>query len=322
MFYDNFEINKSPFQKIDEFKKTSPDNRTSVRTDISLEDYELVEKYIKMRDPDFDPKKKNNKFDNSKFVRELLMDFFNNVALDKQSFKDLYLILLVSNPEDIDKGHGEIIGAIQSNDVFYGENIFNYYRGDNNKFNFIYRLEKFNEENYKNLLYTLKYEDKLFFCVDENIQQDFVKTEMRLSDVYFEIDFDNAYFSIVNVNNYLDELCEGQYLCDTSNFYHSGVIVLTPNLDEFRLCMTCYWSFYHDTFSVSLDVEDIGEFNEQIIYRTNNDGIVKEYYSITTMLSREGALERRIKDLNKSIKELTRMRDEKQAMLDEIHEIK
>lgn len=110
MFYDNFELNKSPFQKIDEFKKTSPDNRTSVRTDISLEDYELVEKYIKMRDPDFDPKKKNNKFDNSKFVKELLMNFFNNVALDKQSFKDLYLILLVSNPEDIDKGHGEIIG--------------------------------------------------------------------------------------------------------------------------------------------------------------------------------------------------------------------
>lgn len=320
MFYDEFEIIDSPFQKIDEFKKSS--ERKPVRTDIAPEDYELIEKYIRQRDPQYDPQKKKNKFDNSKFVRELLMNFFNNVALDKSSFEDLYIILLMANPEDPETREGEIIGAIQGDDVFYSENTFNYHKGNKNKFNFIYHLREFNEENYNRLLLTLNYKDKLFFCVDENTQKDFVKTKIRLSDVYYDFDIDNAYFTIVNVNNYLDELYEGQYLCKGTSYYHKGVIALISPYDEFRVCMTCLWAFYHGFFNVSFEVKDIGEFHERTLPLTNNDELEKEYYSITTMHTREGALEMRIKDLDKDIELLTRMRQEKQDLLDEIRENK
>lgn len=85
MCYDELELKNSPFHKIEGFKKSS--ERVSVRTDIAPEDYEIIEKYIRQRDPDFDPKKKNNKFDNSKFVRELLMNFSTILHLKKRVLK-------------------------------------------------------------------------------------------------------------------------------------------------------------------------------------------------------------------------------------------
>ena len=321
MCYDEFEIQSSPFQKLDEFKKAKSNDRVSVRTDIAPEDYELIEKYIKQRDPTFDPKKKNNNFDNSKFVRELLMDFLNNTAFDKSSFEDLYIILLLSKTEESDVFDGEVIGALEGSQVFYGENLFNYYKGKRNKCNFIYNLEKFNERNYNDLMYTLKYKGRLFYHVDENTQKDFVKTKMRLNEVYEEsIDIDNAYFTIVNVNNYLDELHEGQYVCKGTRFQHEGVIALIDALDKCRICMTCLWSLYPDGyFQVSFEVKDENEFFDRTIYQANIDDIVKEYYgTLTKTYSREGAIERRIKDLDETIEQLTRMRDEKIALLDEI----
>ena len=323
MCYDEFEINSSPFHKIDGFKKSS--ERVSVRTDIAPEDYELVEKYIKQRDPTFDPKKKNNNFDNSKFVRELLMDFLNNTAFDKSSFEDLYIILLLSKSQVSGEAiiDGEVIGAIEGKDIFYRENHFNYYKGNRNKFNFIYYLEEFNERQYNELFYSLRSKGRLFYHVDESIHDDFVKVKMRLTDVYPEIDIDNAYFTIVNVNNYLDGLYEGQYLYKGRRFQHMGVIALISPFDEFRICMTCLWSHYPDGFfQVSFEYKDIGEFNERTIYLTNNDDIVKEYYSITTTMTRESALEFQIDDLDKTIQALTLMKQEKQNMLDEIQKNK
>lgn len=74
MCYDEFELKCSPFQKINSFKKAS--ERVSVRTDIAPEDYEIIEKYIRQRDPDFDPKNTKNKFDNSKFAERAIDELF------------------------------------------------------------------------------------------------------------------------------------------------------------------------------------------------------------------------------------------------------
>lgn len=320
----DFELKNSPFQKIDGFKKTSQD-RVSVRTDIAPEDYEIIEEYIMKRDPDFDPKKKNNKFDNSKFVRELLMDFFNNITLEKKSFEDMYFVMLL--PKDFDDSSdveldGEIVGVIQDPESFYTENWFAHFKGKRNKYNFIYNLEEFNERNYNDFLYVYHGNDPIFTCVDKSIQHDFVKVKMRLSEVYHELDIDNCYFTIFNVNNYLDVLNKGQYTHGASKFHHEGLLVFLDGFDECRLTMTCEWALYHDNCMLSLIVEDIGKFNEFIINRSKNDELINEYWSISTMVSREGYLERRIKDLDKCIEDCTRMRDEKQALLDELRENK
>lgn len=324
MKFIDYEMKQSPFHKIDGFKKTKGNDRVSVRTDIAPEDYEIIEKYIMQRDPDFDPKKKNNKFDNSKFVRELLMDFFNNITLEKKSFEDMYFVMLLpkdfDDPEDLELD-GEIVGVIEDPKSFYTENWFNHFKGNRNKYNFIYNLEEFNERNYNDFLYDYHGDDPIFTCVDKSIQHDFVKVKIRLSEVYHELDIDNCYFTIFNVNNYLDVLNDGVYTQGASKFHHEGVLVFLDGFDEVRLTMTCEWSFYYNTrCALSLIVEDNGKFNEHIIDRTNNDELINEYWSITTVYTREGALERRIKDLNKCIEDCTRMRDEKQAMLDELRE--
>lgn len=325
MTFIDFEVRDSPFHKIDGFMKTNRQTSKSVRTDLSPEDYEIIEEYIMQRDPDFDPDKRNNKFDTSKFVRELLMDFFNNITLEKNSFEDMYFVMLLprefDDPEDLEID-GEIVGVIQDPESFYNANPFNYYKGKRNNFNFIFNIEEFNERNYNDLLYLYHGKDPLFTCVDKSIQHDFVKVKTRLSEVYHELDLDNCYFTIFNINNYLDVLNKGQYTHGASMFHHEGVLVFLDAFDEVRLTMTCQWALYHNNCMLSLIVEDTGKFNEHIIDRTKNDDLIREYWSITTMMTREGFLERRIKDLEKCIEDCTRMRDEKQALLDELRENK
>ena len=247
------------------------------------------------------------------------MNFFNNIALEKESFEDIYVILLFSKTEEPDVIDGEIVGLIENDDLFYNENHFNYYKGDKNKFNFIYYYEKFNDRNYNDFLISLKSKEKLFYCVDKDIQHDFYSTWTRLQEYHQDIDFNDCYFSIFNLNNYLDVLFEGQYVSKVySSYWHEGVIVLIDPYSEDRVCMSLNWTFHDHELKLELNVIDIGEFNERTINETNLDELIKEYWSITNMYSREDALEMRIKDIDGSIEQLTRMRDEKQALLDEI----
>ena len=118
-------------------------------------------------------------------------------------------------------------------------------------------------------------------------------------------------------------LFEGQYVGKKySTYWHEGVIVLLDPYSEDRVCISLNWTFHDYEMKLELDVIDVGEFNVRTINETNIDELIKEYWSITNMYSREDALEMRIKDLNESIEQLTRMRDEKLALLDEIRENK
>ena len=309
MTYGEFELKTSPFHKIDEFKPAKSGERVSVRTDIAPEDYRFVEKYINNREG----------FDNSKFVKELIKDFLNNFALDKRSIDDIYFILLLpktQDPEDMEI-EGEIVGLIEDENAFYTGNPLKYHK-TKNEFNFIFYLDEFNERGYKDLLMLYHGKEALFFDVSKDIQHDFLKVKKRLSEVYHEIDLDECYFTLVNINNYLDVLNEGQYTYRDSKVYHEGLITLITPSHELKVCMTCQWCYFNDNIEVSFIVEDEGEFNESIIYRANNPEIKNEYYSITIVLSKEGALERQINSYKVSIDELTRLMNEKQALLDEI----
>lgn len=317
MTHDIFETTQSPFQQIDEFRKTKGD-RVSVRTDIAPEDYELIEKYIKMRDPDFDPKKKNNSFDNSKFVRELLMNFFNSITLEKKSFENLHIILLLPKTQDHDdlELKGEIVGVLEGEDVFL-KNPFKYAHGDRNKFNFIFNIEEFNERNYKDLLFlNRKKNERLFYNVSEDIQDDFFKVKSRLSEVYHEFDLDECYYTIVNVNNYLDVLNEGQYTSNWSSFHHEGFIVLLDPFDKLnQIYMTITWTCYNGVCETSFEVIEAGAFNETLLEQIDNDELLKEYSSITQVYSFEYALKKRIDEDKNHIEYWTQRLQEHEELL-------
>ena len=195
MLYEEIELKHTPFKKIDKLKEAKSGERVHVGTDISPEDFQYIEEYILKRDPEYKPQNKKNAFDKSKFLKELLFDFINNVSLKKKSFKDLYILLLLPKTEDPDEldDNGQIVGAVQTPDGFYMANAFRRIGFHAHDYNFIFSLKDFDEETYK-LLFFDKLEERAFFCVDERIQHDFFKTKARLSEVYDELDLDDCYF--------------------------------------------------------------------------------------------------------------------------------
>lgn len=230
----------------------------------------------------------------SSFIHELIVNFLNSILLEKKSFEDIYVIMLLPKTQDPDELEikGTIIGAVETQDGEPMRRVFRRKHYHKNKFNFIYNLEDFNELTF-NMLHFERLNVPAFFCVSEDIQHDFVKTKMRLSEVYHDIDLDECYITIFNINNYLDELIEGQYMSTHYQYYHEGILVFSNLLDEIRVCTTLDWSFVNGEIVIQLNIVDRGEFSETIIYNTNNEDIVDEYYSITKTITREEALKKR-----------------------------
>ena len=252
----------------------------------------------------------------SKFIHELIVDFLNNITLEKKSFETLHIILLLPKTQDPDELElkGEIVGVLEGEDVL--KNPFKYAHGDRNKFNFIFNLEEFNERNYNYLLLLNRKKERLFFQVSQDIQDDFFKVKSRLSEVYHELDLDECYYTIVNVNNYLDVLNEGQYTSNWSSFHHEGFIVLLDPLDKLqRLCLSISWACYHDLCETTFEVIDEGDFNETILEQIDNVEILEEYSSITQVYSYEYALKKRIDDDKNHIEYWTQRLQEHEELL-------
>ena len=310
MVYDEFKLKETPFKKIDELKEAKEGERVSVRTDIAPEDFKLIEQYFRQRDPSYNiEKKKGNVIDRSKFVKELMLNFLNNNAIDKQCFKDIFVLMLLPDSHDPDEieDKSEIVGAIQfQEDKAYAKVLNNAFKCHNkyfkNKFNYIYNVRKFNEETYNGHLFFDEIDERVFFCVDESIQHDFVKTKMRLSEVYYELDIDNCYLAVFNLNNYLDVLKEGQYVSRHSPYLHEGVLVLLDRHNDLKICLTFDWSFYNGRIELALDVYDEHEFDTWVLPQSNNDELIEEFKNLTVSLTPEDDLKQQKQTLIDLIK--------------------
>lgn len=285
MKFNTFETDLSPFHQIDEFQETKKDDRVSMRTDISPEDYRLFEKYFEQR-PD--------EIDRSKFVKELLIDFLNNNAFEKKSFENLQVIMLLPKhlKDNELQSSCEIIGFLHDEDVI--DVPMHMFKGNvnyTNNYNFIYTLKEFNELNY-NLIGFQKLNKPCFINVGKHIQHDFEKVKARLNELYERIDLDDAYFVIFNLNNYLDELNQGVYVSKSSrpeDRSHDGVIVLIEDFYSMAY-LFINWSYVQGHVHLFVVFEDGSEFSNKTINETNVEGVIKEYRSITIMVTREQGL--------------------------------
>ena len=307
MTYDGFEIKQSLFYKERDLKTSGKDK--PIQSRIAPEVREDLNDYLMKR-------YNTTEGVSSKFIHELIVDFLNNITLEKKSFENLHIILLLPKTQDPDELElkGEIVGVLEGEDVL--KNPFKYAHGDRNKFNFIFNLEEFNERNYNDLLLLNRKKERLFFQVSQDIQDDFFKVKSRLSEVYHELDLDECYYTIVNVNNYLDVLNEGQYTSNWSSFHHEGFIVLLDPLDKLqRLCLSISWACYHDLCETTFEVIDEGDFNETILEQIDNVEILEEYSSITQVYSYEYALKKRIDDDKNHIEYWTQRLQEHEELL-------
>ena len=282
-------MERSPFY-VERDEKTNVKTRKNVRTDVSPEVYQDIETYIKQRGDDFNM---------SRFVKELVMDFLNSNTIEQKFFRNLNAILLLPKTQDPDELQEKckIVGFIDGNDwleitllnIFYGGGL-DYPLTHN----FIYTLREFDSYNYNNFLHYFNrlynYNDTIFFNIDEETQQDFDKVKARLSELYQDIDIDNAYFVMFTFNNYLDVLHDGVYRCKTSDLEHEGVIVLLEDFYE-GVFARVKWSYLQGELSFSLKFFNVNEFEIQLASDLSNPEILEDFRHITKITNAKGKLE-------------------------------
>ena len=263
-------MEQSPFY-VERDETTKAKTRKSLYTNISPEINKEIQKYIKQRDDDFNT---------SKFVKMLVMDFLNNHAFEQDYFRNLNLILLI--PKNASPDECRVIGVIQHEDI-----VTNIFHGGGLNYplthNFIYTLKEFNQKNYEQFIHYFKgiyeFDENIFFNIDKTIQEDFAKVRECLSSFYPDINIDDSYFVMCNLNNYLDVLFNGVYRSIPSEFEHEGVIVLLHGHYE-GLFARIRWSHIHNEFSFSLYFNDLDKFDSTIAPFLNED-LLDDYNSIT-----------------------------------------
>ena len=272
-----FAIEQSPFYKERQEKPTK-----DIKGRVPIEAYNELESYFNV-----------HYGDKSKGIKEILMNFLNNLCQEQSYFKNLNAILLM--PKTLDPGElndkCELIGFVDAEDTFKDLALFHGGARYNFKYRFIYTLEEFNKTNYF-LLGLHKLDKSYLFDIDKQTQDDFDKVKSSLSELYEDIDIDDAYFVMFNLNNYLDIEDKGQYVSKSSELEHDGVIILLKNFDEI-VCALISWSYLSGDLSLSIDIKHISEFNSKYINQLSKREIAREYGSISTTLTRLESLERK-----------------------------
>lgn len=319
------QMEQSPYY-VERDEKTQTGKRKSVRTDVSPEVYQDIEKYIMQRDIHYF-RQTNEHFDRSKFVKELVMDFLNNHAIEQKFFKSLNAILLLpktSNPDELNE-KAQVIGFVKGDDITEITllNIFHGVVDYPLTHNFIYTLKDFNEYNYKGFLHYFnvlyKYDENIFFNIDKETQQDFDKVKSRLSELYEDIDIDDAYFVMFTLNNYLDVLKDGVYRSESSDLEHEGVIIL---LEDFYQGVFAHikWSYIQHELSFSLQFDDVMNFEIEIKPRLSNPEILQDFKSITKSVSMKEKLILQRELVSKEVNYLEGKFEELKRLLKELDE--
>ena len=126
MMKTRIKMEQSPFY-IERDEEAKAKERKNVRTDVSPQIYNAGEKYIKQR---------GNDFNNSQFVKELVLDFLNTHAFEQSYFRNLNAILLLPknlNPDELND-KAQLIGFVDVEDDFKKMSLF--HGGANYRFNY------------------------------------------------------------------------------------------------------------------------------------------------------------------------------------------
>lgn len=315
MINKSLKMEQTPFHQIDKFKETKG-KRKSVRTDIAPEDYKLIEDFINQREKDFNT---------STFVRELLLDFFNNHAFEQKYFNNLIAVLLMPQSVDPDELNDkcQVIGLLHDQDYFFETGTFHGEVNHTHNFKFIFTLKEFNQENYRTFFFHFsafnKLDENIFFNVDKSIQHDFDKVKARLSELYQDIDLDDAYFVAFPLNNYLDVLEDGVYRSKTSEFEHEGVIALLEDFNE-GVFAHIEWNYLEDDFFLTIRFQDFSLIDHVLTFDCSNPDVIKEFHSISKTVSRQGKLEIKRKHALNQIEFLKEEIEKNERQIKEIDE--
>lgn len=317
-------MERSPYY-IERDVETTTHNRKSLQAQVSPEVYHDFMQYVK-----------NSDLNKSQALSDVILNFLNNKVFESKLFRNLNVILLLPktcNPDELNE-KAQVIGFIDGHEllditisnIFYGGGIYYPLR-----YNFMYTLREFNEENYKGFLHYFNklygYYENIFFNVDNETQKEFESVKKRLSELYQDIDIDDAYFVMFTFNNYLDILRDGVYRSKSSDLEHEGVIVLFEDISN-GVFARLKWSYIQDELSFSLQFEDVNDFESSIAFNLNNIEILQDFKETVQITSYpEGKLKfdrnhtlNEIKGIENEIEKLSKALQEKKEKLKDLDE--
>lgn len=258
--------------------------------------------------------------DVSKGVRDVLMNFLNNLCQERKYFRNLHAIMLLPDTLDPDELNekAKVIGFVDVEDNFSCPALFLGGASYRTRLKLIHTLEEFNESNYA-FLGLEKLDKSVLFGVSKDMQDDFESVKTRLSELYQDIDIDKSLFIMFNINNYLDIEDKGQFHSKSSTYLHEGALILLKSFDE-NVCARLKWSYAQETFSLDIEFYHMSHFNMYMHRDLLDNGFKLEDLTFGETFSREEALKRKIKSYDSQIKNITSRREKACKQLKELQE--
>ena len=326
MIKQQIKIEKSPFEK--QRKITAPRDTPHLQTQVSQDMFEDFMKFARHYNIEHPPQKQFDYDNKANPLKHILNEFLNSHALERQCFTNLYVIMVFNigefeTPFNTDV-HGAVIGFVDQPFKFTKFKPFHAnVPDDQNTSKTIYCLEHFDNDTLD--LMNLKSLDReVLFGVSPSIYDDFDKVRERLQELYEDIDFDNAYISMFNLNNYLDILQNGVYVIEHSTYYHEGFVVLLDPDDIYmfdRIVARINWSYNAGVLNFEFHVEKEDFFNTTLVFYAPRQPCL-DYWNISSgFLSQQAKLELNLKHENEHIERLEKQLELEQERKDKINDL-
>ena len=299
-----YKMERSPFYKQRKEKPLEKD----IKGRVSFEVYQELETLFNV-----------HYGDRSSGVREVLMDFLNNICQERKYFRNLQAIILTPrsfNPDELnEKAH--VIGFIEGEHDAINPSFFIARAQYSLKLKHICAFMEFNED-YYNALELNRLDKSVLFDIDRKTQNDFESVKKRLSELYGEdIDIDDAYFSTFNLNNYLDIEDKGVFHSKSSTYSHEGALVLLTDFNHI-VCARLKWSHAQGVFSLDMEFHQQSHYINEMMIELHKNGYEYKYLNISETVTQEESLKRKIQSYDLIIDRYTKRRERAQKRLDEI----
>lgn len=280
MIKQQIKLERSPFMKTRDMKapRGSKNLQAQVSNDV-LDDfmhyalqYNIEHPATNVKDP-----RKNT----SNPLKHIIEEFLDTHAFERKRFDELHVIMLLSNPFDYNMRKSAVIGFVRHPEKFTKFHPFNVTMQRKYETGLVYVLEEFDEQTF-DMLNLTTFDREVLFNIPPSIYGDFEKVKESLQVQHEDIDFDNAFVVMFNLNNYFDIMQDGVYVSEQSRDKHDGALVfLDPYYKLERLCIRVLWTYHDNTLDIEFRVEDEGFFNMTLSCYLP-PAPFREYWSITS----------------------------------------
>lgn len=265
--FKGFQMKQSPYHIDRASKKVKPSFRIEEKAVNDLE------KHFKKQGLNF-----------SEGMRNLCFKELDNLCLDRKTYNNLECFMLIPKTDDVFmlNNKSQVIAIVNTEADF--KETYNHKRPFNDDYNLTYDLIDFEGKYIIDDLKILQNtKDSCVYNTSMNDLRVFDLFRDRQRELYddvgenFDLNVDDCYFVRFPLNNYLDELIEGQYQHKEYKENHIGVYVLHDVVRERKLFLLTnfyYLSEYEIQMQIDIELADERKFVQNIL-QSKDDKLIE-----------------------------------------------